>query len=347
MVIRRVPAALGWILAALAGCGGGTLRGPDAGRSGGLDAGAADGGAPAPDAFRRTSDAGLRPADPPGDDTIDLVVSWARLALEEPAGSGIVPGFDLDGFATARHGATGCGHPDFVAPAFQGGGDGIDNQLVPLYDAVRSVSPEVDLDQDLGNALASGDAIVLLRLAHVGDLSNDGEVEVSILTGTLVGGGAPRMVTRTVDGVPQQVIAPDQRFRIDAASLVGGRPVIVFDDAYIFDGRLVTRGTTFSLRVPATMGREFVLELRDVRVDARVSRDGLERGVLGGYALQEDLARGVSSALSPDDPVSPELVSSVLATYADIDLDGDGDCEGVSAALRLEATRAVLVDPVP
>ena len=345
MLARPVPAAFG-CLCAVIGCGGGTLRGPD---GGGVprDTAATDAQLPAADAYRRMTDAGRRPADPPGDDTIDLVVSWTRLALEAPVGSGIVPGFDLDGVVTADHDPTGCGHPDFVAPPFQGSGEGVDNQLVPLYAAVRAASPEVDFDQDLANAVAAGDAIVLVRIAHVGDTTNDGEVEVSILTGSVAGGGRPRMMTRSIEGASEQVIAPDQRFVIDADALVGGRPVVVFEDAYILEGRLVTRGTTFSLRIPGTMGREFVLELRDLRLDAHVAPDGLELGVLGGYALREDLARGVSSALSSEDPVSPELVSSILTTYADIDLEAGGDCEGVSAALRLEATRAVLLDPVP
>jgi len=69
--------------------------------------------------------------------------------------------------------------------------------------------------------------------------------------------------------------------------------------------------------------------------------------VLGGYALTEDLARGFESAIPPDDAVSHELVTMVLATYADIDVDGNDECEGLSAALRLEATRALLVDPAP
>ncbi len=343
MFTRSLP-ALGLGLLVAAGCGGGTLRGPDAGRNQPvLDAGPADAWVPPPDVFVPAADAGRRPADPPGDDTIELVMSWARLPVEDP--EGVAPGFDLDGHATRRHEATGCGHADFVAPASLGGAEGVDNQVVPVYEAVRGINPETDFDEDLANAIAAGDAIILVRIAHVGDLVNDGEIEVSIMTGRLAGGGAPRMVARTIEGASYQAIAPGQRFEIDAASFVGGRPRAVFEDAYIVDGRLVTRGTSFSLRVPATMGRVFVLDLRDLRLAGRPTMDGIELGVLGGYALIEDLARGFESALSPDDAVSPELVRTVLAMYADIDVDGDGECEALSSALRLEATRAVLVEP--
>jgi hypothetical protein len=337
---------LGLLVAA--GCDGGRLRGPDAGRpqaDAGLDVGPSDSGEGRPDAYVRVLDAGRRPADPPGDETIELVVSWVRLPVEDPEGA--APGFDLDGHVTLAHDATGCGQADFVLPPTLGSGEGIDNQVVPVYAAVRSVNPEADFDQDLANAVASGDAIILMRMAHVGDLVNDGEIEVSIMTGRVVGGGAPRMVAHTIEGTSHQVIAPGQRFEIDPTSFVGGRPRAIFEDAYIVDGRLVTRGTSFSLRVPASMDRVFVLDLRDLRVAGRVSMDGLELGVLGGYALTDDLVRGIQSALPPDDSISPELIRSVLETYADIDADGDAECEALSAALRLEATQATFVEPTP
>jgi len=251
MFTRSVP-ALGLGLLVAVGCDGGTLRGPDSGRSPpGLDAGPPDVGVSPPDAYVRTVDAGRRPADPPGDDTIELVMSWARLPVEDP--EGVAPGFDLDGHVSRLRDVTGCGHEDFVAPASLGGGDGVDNQVVPVYDAVRSINPETDFDQDLANAVASGDAIILVRIEHVGDFANDGEIEVSIMTGRVAGGGAPRMVARTIEGVSYQVIAPGQRFEIDAASFVGGRPRAIFQDPYIVDCRVVTRGTPVPPTGPAHM----------------------------------------------------------------------------------------------
>ncbi len=337
------------MIALVGACEPSRLNGPDGGpREASIDAVLTnDLGAAMPDARMRSGDAGRRPADPPGDDTIELVMRWASLALEEPDGSGIAPGFDVDGIVTGRADPTGCGQEDFIAPARQGSGDGIDNQIVPLYGVVRSASPDSDFDEDLVNAVTSGDAIILFRISHVGDLVNDGEVEVSVMTGAVPGGGEPRLETTMIDGMPRRVLTADQSFDVEPSSLIGGRARALFDDAYIVDGRLLTRGTSFSLRVPATDGRVLVLDLRDMRIDAHVTPTGLELGVLGGYVLQEDLARGVASALRPDDPVSPELVMTVLETYADIDLDEDGVCEGLSAALRIDAVHARFVYPAP
>ena len=335
----RSPAVRAIALFTLAACGGGGLGSSSA------DGGAEDGAARSGDGGAADASFGpARPADPPGAETYDYVIGWIRLA---EARGDEAAGFDLDGHVTTRGpvGAPGCGKPDFTAPARFGGTAGVDNQLTPILGQIRELNPDVDLSADLMDSVLEGEIIVLLRLAEVGDLVDDGRVVVTLFVGRPAGGGVPATEEIEIAGETVTALAPDQAFVIDPeATYLDGDPSMpryVFPDAYLREGRLYTAATNFSLRAPATEGREFALDFR-ARVSGEVSPTRMENALIGGSSTVSELLSTVASLESPAiEEAGEETVRAIIEAQADIRMDETlPTCDALSLALELRAVRA-------
>lgn len=306
------------------------------------------------DAGPPPTDAGpARPADPPGAMDVDFVIGWAAIGFEDPDDPTVAPGFDIDEHVTLRaDDPIGCRQIDYTAPARFGGAAGVDNQASRLLPPLLAMFEGLEnIPQEFVEAVQSGRAAFMMRLAGVGSLVNDGRVDVLFYTGSLEGGGAPRLEPRVVGGETVDVIAPGQRFVLDPASLIDGdprQPAIALRDSFIVDGLLHTGRGDFSWRIPrTTTGDTIVLEFGDTRGRGEVSEAGITNGLLGGRATIEQIIALARSAGIPDDErFSDDVLRTILQSYADIDVDpAERGCEALSIAAEFEASPCVIVGP--
>ncbi|MCB9593461.1 MAG: hypothetical protein H6719_12075 [Sandaracinaceae bacterium] len=311
----------------LVGCGETNPRGGEAG----VDASTMD--AARPDAQ----------ADVEGTGEWVLLIRYVHLPDLPPSGSHEVPGMDLDGHVTASGSdPIGCFFEDWVAPARYVDTSGVDNQVPDIISAIRGINDGLDLNRDVEQAIHDLDALLVIRITRIGDPLDDGEVDVALFQVDLVGEPVYEMVT--VDGETLELLAPNQTFRVQADSLIDGRPRTQMMNASLRGGRLYTPGTSFSLRIPARDMRTIELELDGMQVGGRVSETTLESGLVAGYVRVEDVPATIASLNLPTPP-DMATVDSIASSLADIDVDGDGPCEAISIGLQVEGVAASLVFP--
>lgn len=302
-----------------------------------------------------TPDAGPRDAgppplpDPPGDRTLDYVVRILHVGRESPAGSGIAPGYDVDGHVTERvDDPIGCGHLDFTSPARYGAVPGVDNQLGDVLSGIADLGVELDAESEIAKGVREGDVLLLLRLLHVGDgagLRNDGHVTVRAYLGKLPAGTMPALEAVDDDGTIVMTLASGQRFPVDPSSVEGGdleRPLILFENAEIREGRLRAGPSVFSLRTPIRDAGVLELDIQQARLEADVAEDALSLGLVGGYLEVDSIVANLVSLDLPDVTIPPSLAESFLGESADIDLDARHGCEAITVALTFAATDATL-----
>jgi len=343
-------ASLAVLLTLASGCAQGGPADLRRSRTGGEDAG----GASRADAGPRGADAGpaasppppTRPPDVPGGVPRDYVVSLLQVAGELPAGSGMVPGFDLDGHdTTSAADPVGCGRTDFASPPRFGSYGGVDSQIgVLLHDAAAAVAG-FDANAELEASVTRGGTLLLVRLIDVGDPVDDGHVEVLLYLGKMADPAmAPRVETVTWEGAPHVVLSSGQHFVIDARSIVGGdpaHPLIAFRDAWIEGGRLLSAPATFTVDIGLPGDRSVALSLERAQLAFDLGPAGLANGVVGG-SLSVDAFSAAVVTLANDPAVTAGLVRTIVATRADIDADGAAGCEAISLGLVLEATSAIV-----
>jgi hypothetical protein len=258
-------------------------------------------------------------------------------------------GIDLDG--RDSHGADSpapgtCAHDDLLG---MNGGRGVDNQFFRVVGCIRSFQ-STGLSNSFGTEMLTGSWGVLLTLSGVDDLRNDDSIEVGFYANA-----DPIRLSPTRKPLAYGTYAMDQdpRFRAKAQ----GR---------IHDGVLTTEPVDLRLRhVVNSMRLERVL--RDARLQATLSEEGVLQGYLAGYAPVEatyDLSFGFRNARDGAGELAPlklRLGSSngaarvlgytcpgayhALHTHADGHPDPDtGRCTSISTQYRIEAIPAFVVD---
>lgn len=319
-------------------CGGGGET-PDGGVS--TDTGTTDSGG-----GTDTGTTDLRPPDAVGSEVHEFV---SRLFVIGREGSdGTTPGFNLDRHnTTGRADRIGCGHEDFLAPARFGGHNGVDNQLGLLLDMVAATS-DFDADAEIEESIAEADLMVLVQLREVGDLVNDGRVDVWIYLGVEPAGGLG-IETVTTEGASRRVIAGGQTFGVDPISLDAGGtdPLLKFDNSYIRDGRLYAGPGSLFLTFPTSSG-PLDLEIRQARLEFDVSPTALTNAMLGGHVRVDDVISAIQGLMIEDFPLTDADLRTLLASYTDID-DGlyDPDnfrsaCDSVSLGIVFEGASATI-----
>lgn len=329
--------ACGLVLAAvlagggvLAGCGdddGGTDAGPRTDTGVPPNPPGPDTGVPTPPT----------PPDPPGNMTYDYVVNALQIGQASPSNPDEAPGFDLDDHnTTSEADPVGCGWADFTAPARFGGGAGVDNQLGPLLEMISSLGLDFDANGTIAENIAAGDLLLLIRVTGVGDLMNDGNVTVQFYLGELMPGTTPML-----DGMMR--LSGGQTFLVSPDSVMGGSldmPRIQFSGAVIANGRLRGGPSLFSLNVPLGDMGSLDLDVQQAQVGFDITATALSNGLVGGYVDVDDIVTALMN-LMLDIMIPVETVRSILEGQADIDGDGDTECEALSVGLVFDSVPAM------
>ncbi|MBX3271020.1 MAG: hypothetical protein KF729_12215 [Sandaracinaceae bacterium] len=302
------------------------------------DAGVTMDAAPPPDAARPDAQ-----ADVEGHEVWTLLVRYARFPEMPPTGSREVAGMDLDQrVTTSTSDALGCHVVDWVAPARYLATAGVDNQSPLILTAIRALNDAVDFNADLLASFARGRALHAIRISRIGHPIDDGGVDVAVFR--VEPTAALALEPAVIDGRSLMLLAAGQTFRIHPESLIEGRPRTELRGASLRGGYLHTPGGSFSLRIPASDGGTLHIELSGLRIAGRASETRLEAGLMTGHVRREDVPATIES-LNVEPPVDTATVEAIAEQLADLDLDSDGFCEGISIALEIDAVAATLVTP--
>ena len=221
---------------------------------------------------------------------------------------------------------------------------GLDNELYGVMGALPIPLPGQTLAEVLAAAVESGEATVLISAS----------------------GSAQAGQPFTLGLFEADVATPpgcDVQGETCGYTLAEGSPPAQFDNAQIVQGQLTAGGPAYDVEVPcwvapwACMPLWFVsgapggyVAAYNVRIDAMVSADGcepltLQGGVIGGAVLKQDIIDMVMQIPEDQLPISKEMLLSLLNMIltSDIDVDGDGDKEGISFGMKIAGIPADLV----
>jgi hypothetical protein len=234
-------------------------------------------------------------------------IEFARFEGDEAAG------FDLDD----DEGKV-CGHEDWTAPW---GAEGVDNNLARLIPALESTEA-VAVEAILLQTINRGELLILVETDAVDDPFEDRCVDATLMR------GLPPVEVGTDD-----LLLPGQTLEIDPDA-----PSSPTYDGHIRDGVLHARGIQLSLPFQV-LNEPIDFDISDGQLRMEVDEEtGLAQGVAGGGVHVPSLL-AMANDLGIDDEVKG-LLNSVLPLMADLDADGDGECESLSIAFHFEAIPA-------
>lgn len=209
-------------------------------------------------------------------------------------------------------------------------GDGVpDNGLAKLFEhELLGAALGGDPNDYIAGQVQDGEMLVLLDFNQLSDFDDDDHVGLEILLGSDPDGDAANNFDGGALGVQCGSLTDD------------GAAVSGFDDLALADGELSGEGGEFRL-VIAFSNTEAVL--RDARLEGVLGSDGerIEDGLLGGAIPYEDLA-----AIVENDPEIGagfgELMLAFFENQLDVDLDGDGALDALSAAFSFSAVATAI-----
>lgn len=182
----------------------------------------------------------------------------------------------------------------------------------------------------IGQSVESGDLLVMLDFQFLGDFTEDRHAEIDMLL------GSPSMS----DGADP--FSGDVLLSVRCGSLADdGGAASRFDNAALAGGKLSGEGGEFLFLMP--FARDTVVVLRDAHIRGTLAPDGssLQQGVLAGAVRYGDLELVVEN----DPEIGSgfgELMLAFLENRLDVDLDGDGTPDALSAAFSFHAVPAVI-----
>jgi len=264
--------------------------------------------------------------DPDDGMTVAYIISELDAAQES---SGVAEGFNLDDLVTESGDEPGCKQADFVNAA---GEMGIDNQLAKLAPVIEDLGG-IELSDTIAEAIASGDVLILLELTDVDDFGDDGSIEVNFVFVEAEGGGMPTLSDPDCDPSMERCsIAGGQTFTPAA-----GAPDVTLDGE-IDNGKLRISGVPeIPIAVDLETGDPLELNVRDATLEADISMNALENGVLGGSLEVDQL---VTSAAALLDGFDADTIRQILEPLADIE--AGQECDSISVGLVFEGVDATL-----
>jgi len=259
--------------------------------------------------------------EPTGDSHLAVLRTIAFI-LEEP--EGVAEGFNLDGVVSDGSEAETCMKADLMSPS---GEPGIDNSLASLWADLQMLSPDlVAVDSLIQGAIDDGQLLLLMEIEGVDDAMNDDCVNITIRRGT----GMPMLGT---DGL----ITSGQTFDVDTSA-----PTSMVAAATIVDG--VVEGGPFELQLPVRVfDLEFVMTVSDARLRFTLGADGSMNGFFGGAVTWQQIVDAIEDR--DDIPNSTKsLVRNQLMANADLNPDGSGNCQQITAGMTFQGVSAFVFE---
>ena len=187
-----------------------------------------------------------------------------------------------------------------------------------------------DPNEYIARTVRRGEMLLLLDFRNLNDFETDQNLHFDIFLG------------RDTDSRRRNNFNGDSEFYITCSSLTEAEePESRFENATLIDGELNGRNGQFRFLI--TFSNTEVL-LREARLVGTLSSDGqtLTNGMMGGAVSYAELDEVVQN----DPEIGPQFARVMMAFIRqklDIDLDGDGQFDALSAAFSFEAVRAVIL----
>jgi hypothetical protein len=232
--------------------------------------------------------------------------------------------------------------------------------------------------QDAVDSINDGDILLALELSDVDDLQNDPNVTMKVILGKTApdmgpcDGGSPAMgcgaecstmaacpmgfscdndmcvaECSTTAACPMGLTCSDTGNcapMVDTSSntLAAGQTfevgqTITMVTGAITAGRFRASADTIPIDIPLDDG-SLRLTINSAQIAFSPTASGAMNGVIGGAIDLEELAMAVM--MIPSLAGNADAVIGVLEMQKDLDLNGDGDCEGVSLAITFQGTTA-------
>lgn len=256
------------------------------------------------------------------------VVTFATFARVLDDENDIAEGLDIDGLVSTDGDVESCGKLDFTSPD---GEPGIDNQFGGLLPVIEKYVGSENIGQLLAAAIANGQLLILVAVDDLDDPVDDDHVTVRIAAGR----GAP-LLEANGKFIDYQTFGID--LEVAPVSKLEGR---------VRDGILEIDPGNAVLPV-RVLDADFNLNLHGVVGRMKLTPDEIQggmafEGTLAGGLAVDDFKDIVQNLTIGQDVMS--ATSGLIGLLADLAPDEEtGRCTQVSAALRIEATPAFIME---
>lgn len=233
---------------------------------------------------------------------------------------GSLEGFDLDQKASDGNDDSTCGHADL---ADSSGNAGIDNQVGAIWNAPLKPLVGEATYALLNGAINEGRFLMAMELTGVDDVQNDDDVSLRFFRAT----ADPYVGTFGF-------IAPDQTYYVDTEF-----PSTTIENLQIVNGELTAGPVEFQIPIDV-LNEFFIVTVTTGKVRLKIGDDGSASGFLGGVINVADvLEEGYQTNASQEFRV----VTPFFLANTDMLPNTDGGCDGISMAIRIEATTGFVV----
>jgi len=283
-----------------------------------------DDSAPAPD----TENQDISTADDPFADYFDdgsfILKKSHSLVIRDieffgQAEDGSSEGFNLDNIVSEPGDELSCGHGDLVDAS---GASGVDNQLSALWALIGPLVGEATHALMKG-AINEGRLLLSIELSGVDDLKNDEDVTLTFFRGR----ADPDVGTFGL-------LSPDQTYYVDTEF-----PSTTIEKVKIQDGVIIAGPVTFQIPIDI-LAEFFIVQVTSGQIKITLEEDGSATGLLGGIINAKDvLDEGYETNASAEF----RLVTPIFLNNTDMLPNEEGGCDGISMAVRFDATTGFVV----
>ncbi len=233
---------------------------------------------------------------------------------------GTLEGFDLDDKNSDDSDEASCGHADLADTS---GNTGIDNQVGAIWNAPLEPLVGEATYALLNGAINEGRFLMAMELTGVDDLKNDDNVALRFFRAT----ADPYVGTFGF-------IAPDQTYHVDTEF-----PSTTIENLQIVDGEVVAGPVEFQIPIDV-LNEFFIVRVTTGKVRFTIAEDGSASGFLGGVINVADvLEEGYQTNAAQEFRV----VTPFFFANTDMLPNDEGGCDGISMAIRIEATTGFVV----
>lgn len=262
----------------------------------------------------------------------------AELDLELPDLEALDVGLDADPSAPVLESEFVMNEIELLASetGFDLNDDGVPNNGLALLfeDPLVGQALGGNPNEFIARSVRRGELLLLLDFRQLNDFVSDVSFNIDLFLG------------RDTDGRRRNNFNGEESFFMTCSSLTeSGEPESRFEDVTLIDGEI--DGSFGQFRFLVSFSDTEVL-LRNAKMTGMMSADGLSitNGRLGGAVTFSDLEEVVRN----DPEIGPEFAQIMLGflnSKLDIDLDGDGRLDALSASFRFEAVRAIVERDLP
>ena len=230
-------------------------------------------------------------------------------------------GFNLDDLVSKIDDEKTCGHGDL---SDESGRAGIDNQVAVIWTDLLGPLVGEATHALMKGAINEGRLLLGIELSGVDDLKNDDDITLTFFRART---GDPHVGTLGL-------LAPDQTYYVDSEF-----PKTVIENLQIKDGEVMAGPVEFQSPIDV-LAEFFIVKVTQGRLRFKIAEDGTFTGLIGGVINVADvLEEGYKTNAAQEF----RAVTPFFLDNTDMMLNADGGCDGISMAIRFEATTGFVV----